>query len=66
MPTLVETLSATFLHQLKLPRQDVNMMQALPKTPLVTFAEFIQWKPDGVSYEFHDGEIIEMNHIMSG
>ncbi len=34
------------------------MTQALPK--LVTFEEFVKWKPDGGSYELHDGVIIEM------
>ncbi|AFZ56945.1 Uma2 family endonuclease [Anabaena cylindrica FACHB-243] len=37
------------------------MIQALPKTKLVTFEEFIQWKPDGEFYELHDGEIVKMN-----
>jgi Uma2 family endonuclease len=37
------------------------MIQALPKTQLVTFEEFIKWKPEGGFYELHDGEIIEMN-----
>ena len=34
------------------------MAQALPK--LVTFEEFVKWKPDGGSYELHDGVIVEM------
>lgn len=34
------------------------MTQALPK--LVTFAEFIEWKPNGGRYELHDGLIVEM------
>ncbi|KHG40168.1 MULTISPECIES: Uma2 family endonuclease [Aphanizomenon] len=37
------------------------MVQTLPKTQLVTFEEFIKWKPEGGFYELHDGEIIEMN-----
>ncbi|QLE58328.1 Uma2 family endonuclease [Nostoc sp. TCL26-01] len=36
------------------------MSQALPKTKLVTFAEFVEWKPDGGRYELHDGVIVEM------
>ncbi|BBD69288.1 hypothetical protein NIES4072_33840 [Nostoc commune NIES-4072] len=36
------------------------MTQALPKTKLVTFEEFVQWKPDGGRYELHDGVIVEM------
>ncbi len=36
------------------------MAQALPKTKLVTFEEFVKWKPDGGHYELHDGVIIEM------
>ena len=36
------------------------MTQALPKTKLVTFEEFVQWKPDGRRYELHDGVVIEM------
>lgn len=36
-------------------------MQTLTKPQLVTFEEFIQWKPDRGFYELHDGEIIEMN-----
>ncbi|MBD2775563.1 Uma2 family endonuclease [Iningainema tapete] len=34
------------------------MTQALPK--LVTFEEFVKWKPDGGRYELHDGVIVEM------
>ncbi len=34
------------------------MTQALPK--LVTFEEFVKWKPDGGGYELHDGVIVEM------
>jgi len=36
------------------------MTQALPKTKLVTFEEFVKWKPDGRRYELHDGVIVEM------
>jgi len=32
----------------------------LLKTKLVSFEEFIKWKPEGGFYELHDGEIIEM------
>ncbi len=34
------------------------MTQALPK--LVTFEEFVEWKPNGERYELHDGVIIKM------
>jgi Uma2 family endonuclease len=37
------------------------MVQTLLKTKLVTFAEFIKWKPEGVRYELHNGVIIQMN-----
>ncbi|BAZ02767.1 hypothetical protein NIES37_67800 [Tolypothrix tenuis PCC 7101] len=37
------------------------MFQALPKT--VTFAEFLNWKPDGGCYELHDGVIVEMQPV---
>ncbi len=37
------------------------MIQTLTETQLVTFEEFIKWKPEGKFYELHDGEIIEMN-----
>ncbi|MEH1854394.1 MAG: Uma2 family endonuclease [Nostoc sp.] len=36
------------------------MTQSLPKTKLVTFEEFVKWKPDGKHYELHDGVIVEM------
>lgn len=36
------------------------MTQALPKTKLVTFEEFVKWKPDGKRYELHDGVILEV------
>ncbi|WP_026736329.1 Uma2 family endonuclease [Fischerella sp. PCC 9605] len=34
------------------------MTQALRK--LVTFEEFVEWKPDGERYELHDGVIVKM------
>ena len=34
------------------------MTQTLPK--LVTFEEFVKWKPDSGRYELHDGVVIEM------
>jgi Uma2 family endonuclease len=34
------------------------MTQTLRK--LVTFEEFVEWKPDGRRYELHDGVIVEM------
>ena len=34
------------------------MTQALPK--LIEFAEFLDWKPEGNSYELHEGVIVEM------
>lgn len=37
------------------------MIQTLSKTKLVSFEEFIQWKPEERFYELHDGEIVEMN-----
>ncbi len=40
------------------------MVQALHKP--VTFAEFIEWKPDGRSYELHDGVIVEMSQPLGG
>lgn len=38
------------------------MTQALPKTKLVTFEEFVAWYPENSErrYELHDGVIIEM------
>jgi Uma2 family endonuclease len=37
------------------------MVQALPETKLVTFAEFIEWYPNtGVRYELYDEVIVEM------
>ncbi|MBW4595155.1 MAG: Uma2 family endonuclease [Brasilonema angustatum HA4187-MV1] len=35
------------------------MTQTLRK--LVTFQEFVEWKPDGKRYELHDGVIVEMS-----
>jgi Uma2 family endonuclease len=37
-----------------------EMVQAAAKTQLVTFAEFVAWKPDNSIYELHDGVIVEM------
>ncbi|PMB19123.1 Uma2 family endonuclease [Fischerella thermalis CCMEE 5205] len=34
------------------------MTQALPK--LLTFEEFVEWKPDGERYELHNGVIVKM------
>lgn len=34
------------------------MTQAIPK--FISFAEFVDWKPDGRRYELHDGVIFEM------
>jgi Uma2 family endonuclease len=42
------------------------MVQALPKTKLVTFEEFAQWKPEERRYELHDGVIIEMSQPLGG
>ncbi|MEA5551783.1 Uma2 family endonuclease [Anabaena cylindrica UHCC 0172] len=42
------------------------MVQALPKTKLVTFEEFAQWKPEEGRYELHDGIIIEMSQPLGG
>lgn len=35
------------------------MIQALPKP--VTFADFVEWKPEGKRYELHNGVVVEMN-----
>lgn len=40
------------------------MIQAIPK--IVTFAEFVEWKPDGGRYELHDGVIVEMSQPLGG
>ncbi|MBD2679513.1 MULTISPECIES: Uma2 family endonuclease [Nostoc] len=37
------------------------MVEALLKTKLVTFEEFIQWKPESNRYELHQGVVVEMN-----
>ncbi len=37
------------------------MVQDLLKTELVTFEEFIKWKPEGNRFELHNGVIVEMN-----
>lgn len=42
------------------------MVQALPKTKTVTFAEFVQWKPEDRRYELHDGVIVEMAQPLGG
>lgn len=42
------------------------MVQALPKTKLITFEEFAQWKPEEGRYELHDGVIIEMSQPLGG
>lgn len=34
------------------------MIQALPR--LMTFQEFLAWKPETERYELHDGVIVEM------
>ena len=36
------------------------MMQTLPTQKTVTFAEFLEWKPEGKRVELHNGVIIEM------
>jgi Uma2 family endonuclease len=38
------------------------MTQALPKTKLVTFEEFVAWYPENSErrYELHDGMVVEM------
>ncbi|MDZ7960859.1 MAG: Uma2 family endonuclease [Aulosira sp. DedQUE10] len=40
------------------------MIQPLPK--LVTFEEFTHWKPEGESYELHDGVIVKMPQPLGG
>lgn len=37
------------------------MFQALPK--IITFEEFLSWKPDGGNYELHNGVIVEMQPV---
>ncbi|MEE3719386.1 Uma2 family endonuclease [Tumidithrix elongata RA019] len=36
------------------------MVQTLAKTELMTFTEFVEWKPENRLYELHDGVIVEM------
>lgn len=36
------------------------MGQTLAKTELVTFVEFVEWKPENRIYELYDGVIVEM------
>ncbi|GAX38762.1 Uma2 family endonuclease [Nodularia sp. NIES-3585] len=36
------------------------MTQAITKPKVVTYAEFVEWKPEGRRYELHNGEIFEM------
>ncbi|MCG6134390.1 MAG: Uma2 family endonuclease [Nostoc sp. LLA-1] len=36
------------------------MTQAIPQPKLVTYAEFLEWKPEGKRYELYDGVIVEM------
>jgi len=38
--------------------EDVAMTQAIPK--LITFDEFLEWKPENGRYELHRGAIVEM------
>jgi Uma2 family endonuclease len=40
------------------------MTQALSK--LITFAEFVQWKPDEERYELHDGVVVKMAQPLGG
>lgn len=40
------------------------MIQARPK--VVTFAEFVEWKPDTRRYELHNGVIVEMSQPLGG
>ncbi len=46
-----------------LPKWDAPnpRFQTLPKT--TTFADFLEWKPDGILYELHDGVIVERQPI---
>ena len=37
------------------------MIQALTETKIVTFEEFVEWKPEVGRYELYDGEIVEMS-----
>jgi len=36
------------------------MVQTVTKPQLLTFDEFVEWKPDGKLYELYDGVIVEM------
>ncbi len=36
------------------------MVQAVTKPQLLTFEEFVEWKPEGKLYELYDGVIVEM------
>jgi len=36
------------------------MVQTVTKPQLLTFEEFVEWKPDGKPYELYDGVIVEM------
>jgi Uma2 family endonuclease len=36
------------------------MVQVLAQPKLVTFAEFVAWKPEHKFYELHDGVIVDM------
>ncbi|PMB04417.1 hypothetical protein CEN45_09930 [Fischerella thermalis CCMEE 5198] len=40
------------------------MTQAIPK--IVTFQEFVEWKPDGGRYELRNGVIVEMAQSLGG
>lgn len=40
------------------------MFQTLPNR--ITFKEFVEWKPDKVGYELHDGVIVEMTQPLGG
>jgi Uma2 family endonuclease len=43
---------------------EIFMIQTLPK--LVTFEEFVAWRPDSGRYELHDGVIVEMAQPLGG
>lgn len=40
------------------------MTQAIPK--IVTFQEFVDWKPDGGHYELRNGVVVEMAQPLGG
>jgi Uma2 family endonuclease len=46
-----------------LPKSDAPnpRFETLPKT--TTFDDFLEWKPNGILYELHDGVIVEMQQI---